>query len=86
MALVLGCGVLDYHIADSTAGFSFENTRALDVSFVWVGRLPRSPCGYTTLPPELMVEVKSPSDRIEELRDKIDEFVVGEAMEQCHRG
>lgn len=62
-------------ITGSSAGFSLANTRAPDVSFVRAERLPRSPRGYATIPPDLMVEVKSPTDEIEELRNKIDEFL-----------
>lgn len=62
-------------ITGSSAGFSLANTRAPDVSFVCAERLPHSPRGYATIPPDLMVEVKSPTDRIGNLRDKIDEFL-----------
>ncbi len=62
-------------ITGSSAGFSLANTRAPDVSFIRAERLPRSPRGYATVPPDLMVEVKSPTDRIDHLRDKIDEFL-----------
>lgn len=62
-------------ITGSSAGFSLANTRAPDVSFIRAERLPRSPCGYAAIPPDLMVEVKSPTDRIDHLRDKIDEFL-----------
>lgn len=62
-------------ITGSSAGFSLANTRAPDVSFIRAERLPRSPRGYATIPPDLMVEVKSPTDRIHELQAKIDEFL-----------
>ncbi|NJM65105.1 MAG: Uma2 family endonuclease [Acaryochloris sp. RU_4_1] len=62
-------------ITGSSAGFNLENTRAPDVSFIRAERLPRSPRGYATIPPDLMVEVKSPTDQVNELRDKIDEFL-----------
>jgi Uma2 family endonuclease len=62
-------------VTGSSAGFSLMNTRAPDVSFVRADRLPRSPRGFATLPPDLMVEVKSPSDRIEDLRARVDEFL-----------
>lgn len=62
-------------ITGSSAGFSLANTRAPDVSFIRAERLPRSPRGYATIPPDLMVEVKSPTDKIHELQDKIDEFL-----------
>ncbi|WP_036477469.1 Uma2 family endonuclease [Myxosarcina sp. GI1] len=62
-------------ITGSSAGFNLANTRAPDVSFIRAERLPRSPRGYATIPPDLMVEVKSPTDKISELQDKIDEFL-----------
>lgn len=62
-------------IAGSSAGFSLANTRAPDVSFIRAERLPRSPRSYATIPPDLIVEVKSPTDEVEDLRDKIDEFL-----------
>jgi Uma2 family endonuclease len=62
-------------VTGSSAGFSLANTRAPDVSFIRAERLPRSPRGYATIPPDLMVEVKSPTDRIDDLRNKIDEFL-----------
>ncbi|MFM7423781.1 MAG: Uma2 family endonuclease [Elainella sp.] len=62
-------------VTGSSAGFNLANTRAPDVSFVRAERLPRSPRGYATIPPDLMVEVKSPTDKSDDLRDKIDEFL-----------
>ncbi|MGK7878039.1 MAG: Uma2 family endonuclease [Xenococcaceae cyanobacterium] len=62
-------------ITGSSAGFNLVNTRAPDVSFVRAERLPRSPRGYATIPPDLMVEVKSPTDEVDDLQDKIDEFI-----------
>lgn len=62
-------------ITGSSAGFRLLNTRAPDVSFIRAQRLPRSPRGYATIPPDLMVEVKSPTDDIDDLREKIDEFL-----------
>jgi Uma2 family endonuclease len=62
-------------VTGSSAGFNLANTRAPDVSFVRADRLPRAPRGYATIPPDLMVEVKSPTDSLEELQDKIAEFL-----------
>ena len=62
-------------ITGSSAGFKLANTRAPDVSFIRAERLPQSPRGYATIPPDLMVEVKSPTDDTAELRDRIDEFL-----------
>jgi Uma2 family endonuclease len=62
-------------VTGSSAGFSLANTRAPDVSFVQADRLPRAPRGYATIPPDLMVEVKSPTDSLEDLQEKINEFL-----------
>jgi Uma2 family endonuclease len=50
--------------------------RAPDVSFVKAERLRRSPRSFAELAPDLMVEVKSPTDSVAKLRDKIQEFLV----------
>ncbi|MEP1056950.1 Uma2 family endonuclease [Phormidium sp. FACHB-592] len=52
-------------ITGSSAGFNLPNagTRAPDVSFVQAERLRRSPRNFAELAPDLMVEVKSPTDR-----------------------
>jgi Uma2 family endonuclease len=64
---VTGCG----------AGFILPNadTRAPDVSFVQANRLRRSPQSFAELAPDLMVEVKSPTDSLMKLREKIDNFL-----------
>ena len=62
-------------VTGSSAGFALINTRAPDVSFIRAERLLRAPRGFAVIPPDLMVEVKSPSDRLIDLRDKIDEFL-----------
>lgn len=62
-------------VTGSSAGFSLANTRAPDVSFVRAERLPRAPRGYATIPPDLMAEVKSPTDSVQELQAKIEEFL-----------
>jgi Uma2 family endonuclease len=65
-------------VTGSSAGFILPNsdTRAPDVSFVKAERLRRSPQGFAELAPDLMVEVKSPSDSLAGLRTKIDRFLV----------
>ena len=70
-------------IAGSSAGFSLANTRAPDVSFIRAERLPRSPRSYATIPPDLIVEVKSPTDEVEDLRNKIDEFLAQIGRASC---
>jgi len=49
--------------------------RAPDASFVVAERLRRSPRSFAQLAPDLTVEVKSPSDDLEDLRLKIREFL-----------
>jgi len=64
-------------VTGSSAGFKLPNsdTRAPDVSFVQAERLRRSPRSFAELAPDLMVEVKSPTDSVQKLRTKIDEFL-----------
>jgi Uma2 family endonuclease len=64
-------------VTGSSAGFNLPNadTRAPDVSFVLAERLRRSPRSFAELAPDLMVEVKSPTDSLKKLRDKINEFL-----------
>ncbi|MEH2413673.1 Uma2 family endonuclease [Nostoc sp.] len=61
----------------SSAGFRLPNSdlRAPDASFVLAERLRRSPKSFAQLAPDLTVEVKSPSDNLEDLRVKIQEFL-----------
>ncbi|KGF72638.1 hypothetical protein DO97_06820 [Neosynechococcus sphagnicola sy1] len=64
-------------VVGSSAGFTLPNLdlRAPDVSFVFAERLRRSPRSFAELTPDLIVEVKSPGDRLKKLRAKIDEFL-----------
>ncbi|MGF1521951.1 MAG: Uma2 family endonuclease [Leptolyngbyaceae cyanobacterium] len=66
-------------VAASSAGFRLPNTthdvRAPDASFVRAERLRRSPQSFADLAPDLMVEVKSPTDSVEDLESKILEFL-----------
>lgn len=64
-------------VTASSAGFILSNSdiRAPDVSFVQAERLRQSPRSFAELAPDLTVEVKSPSDSVTKLRDKIDEFL-----------
>ena len=59
------------------AGFNLpnENTRAPNVSFVRAERLKISPRSFADLAPDLMVEVKSPTDSLKKFRAKIQEFL-----------
>jgi Uma2 family endonuclease len=54
-----------------------KRVRRPDVSFITRERLPseaRWPEGYVTIPPDLAVEVTSPSDVIYELEEKVEEY------------
>ena len=64
-------------VTGSSAGFTLSdsNTRAPDVSFVRAERLRRAPRSFAQLAPDLMVEVKSPSDSVDDLEAKIHNFL-----------
>ncbi|MFM7426936.1 MAG: Uma2 family endonuclease [Elainella sp.] len=49
--------------------------RSPDVSFVKAERLPVSPEVFAPLAPDLAVEVKSPTDSLDKLREKLDSFL-----------
>jgi Uma2 family endonuclease len=55
-----------------------DRVRAADVAFVAKNQIDTIPSGFLDIPPELVVEVVSPSDRWQDLRDKMDEyFLIG---------
>jgi len=64
-------------VFDSAGGFILPNSdlKAPDVSFVLRDRLPRSVRYFATLVPDLVVEVKSQSDRLKKIRDKIQVYI-----------
>jgi len=66
-------------VTGSSAGFKLPNAtkdlRGLDVSFVSADRMRRSPRDFADLVPDLMVEVKSKSDRIKPFSEKIRQFL-----------
>lgn len=66
-------------VTGAAAGFRLpnENTdlRAPDVSFVSAERLKRSPRAFAELVPDLMVEIKSKTDRIKPIQEKIELFL-----------
>ena len=64
-------------VTGSSAGFKLPNadTRAPDVSFVQAERLRRAPRSFAQLAPDLMVEVKSPTDSLKKLKAKIQDFL-----------
>jgi Uma2 family endonuclease len=64
-------------VTGSSAGFVLSNGNicTTDVSFVRAERLRNSPRSYAELAPDLMVEVKSPSDSLAKLRQKVQSFL-----------
>ncbi len=64
-------------VFDSSGGFIMPNTdlRAPDVSFVSADRLRRSQRSFAELVPDLVVEIKSQSDRIRVLKEKVELFL-----------
>ncbi|NEP57669.1 MAG: Uma2 family endonuclease [Symploca sp. SIO2G7] len=64
-------------VTGSSAGFELPNSdvKAPDVSFVLAERMKISPLSFAELAPDLMIEVKSPSDTLTSLRDKIQNFL-----------
>ena len=64
-------------VLDSSTGFRLPNGDLLapDVSFVSRGRLKRVPRSYLSVVPELIVEIKSSSDRVRGLEEKIALFL-----------
>ncbi|MBH8566240.1 Uma2 family endonuclease [Nostoc sp. CENA67] len=64
-------------IFDSSGGFIMPNTdlRAPDVSFVAAERLKRTVRDFAELVPDLVVEIKSKTDRFSKLEDKIKLFL-----------
>lgn len=64
-------------IFDSSGGFIMPNTdlRAPDVSFVAAERLKRTVRDFAQLVPDLVVEIKSKTDRISKLEDKVKLFL-----------
>ena len=64
-------------VFDSAGGFILpdSNLKAPDVSFVRAARLRQSPRYFAELVPDLVVEIKSQSDRIKPVEDKIMKFL-----------
>jgi Uma2 family endonuclease len=62
---------------DSSTGFRLPNGDLLspDVSFVSRERLKQTPRTYLSVVPELIVEIKSSTDRVRELEEKIALFL-----------
>jgi Uma2 family endonuclease len=64
-------------VFESSGGFILPNSdlRAPDVSFVTASRLKQSKRYFAELVPDLVVEIKSQSDRLKPLREKIQSFI-----------
>ena len=64
-------------IFESSGGFILPNSdlRAPDISFMLAARLKQSKRYFAELVPDLVVEIKSQSDRLKPLRDKIISFI-----------
>jgi Uma2 family endonuclease len=64
-------------VFDSAGGFILPDTnlKAPDVSFVRASRLLQSPRYFGQLVPDLVVEIKSQSDRIKTLEKKVKKFI-----------
>jgi Uma2 family endonuclease len=64
-------------VTGSGAGFRLPDgdLKGPDVSFVSASRMPQSPRSFAKIVPDLMVEVKSSSDRIKPLEEKIKSFL-----------
>jgi Uma2 family endonuclease len=63
------------HVYDSSTGYRLPNGDVLspDVSVILAGRLPDEvePIGFIEIPPELAVEIISPSDRYADVLEKV---------------
>ncbi|GBF80344.1 Uma2 family endonuclease [Aphanothece sacrum] len=66
-------------VSGSSGGFRLPNedgdVRAPDVSFIIAQRLPHTTEDYAELVPDLMFEVKSKTDSLTKLREKIQQFL-----------
>ncbi|MEG4270627.1 MULTISPECIES: Uma2 family endonuclease [unclassified Microcoleus] len=80
LIILLGIWVLPRklgRLTGSSAGFILPNSdlRAPDVSFVKAEKLKRSRRDFVELVPDLMVEIKSKTDRIKPINEKIQSFL-----------
>jgi Uma2 family endonuclease len=64
-------------VFDSSGGFVMPNTNLLspDIAFVSAERLKRSQRSYGELVPDLVVEIKSKSDRLSSVQKKIQQYL-----------
>ena len=71
---------------DSSAGFTLPNkaVRAPDASWVrrekWTALSPRQRQRFAPLCPDFVIEVDSPSDRLQDLQAKMDEYIANGAQ------
>ena len=67
------------HVYDSSTGYRMPNgdVRSPDVSVILIGRLSgeSSPITFIEIPPDLAVEIVSPSERYESVQQKITEYL-----------
>ena len=68
-----------HHIYDSSTGYRLPNgdVRSPDVSVIAPGRLPGEldPIGFLEIPPDLAIEIISPSERYEDVIIKVHEYL-----------
>ena len=62
-----------------------DSVRGADVSFYSYDRMPRGPMPtrYPDVAPDLVIEVRSPSDRPGEIREKVDEYLAAGVLVVC---
>ena len=68
-----------YHLYDSSTGYRLPNgdVRSPDLSIIAPGRLPGEldPIGFLEIPPDLAIEIISPSERYEDVIIKVREYL-----------
>ncbi len=79
-AFLLGAAMLDNDVVcDSELGFRIfadpNRIRRADASFILRDRAPRIDQSYMTVAPDLVVEVVSPTDRLDDVRQKATEWL-----------
>lgn len=69
----------EHHVFDSSTGYRLPNGDVLspDVSVILAGRLPDEvePVGFIEIPPDLVVEIISPSDRYTTVLEKVQRYL-----------
>jgi Uma2 family endonuclease len=65
------------YVVDASGGFrlSQQTVKAPDVSFISKEKAPRLPRSFTEIVPDLVIEIKSATDRISSIRKKINYFL-----------